>query len=310
MTKAYKSIEELIGNTPLLQLNKIVENLNLNTKLFAKLEGYNLTGSIKDRTALSMINEAEKEGLLVKGSTIIEPTSGNTGIGLACIGVNRGYRVILVMPETMSLERRKLIKAYGAEIVLTEGSKGMQGAIDKAKELNEEINNSFIPSQFTNFANPKIHYHTTGKEIYEDTDGKVDILVAAVGTGGTITGIGKYLKEKNPNIQIVAVEPDNSPVLSGGSPSAHKIQGIGAGFIPEVLNTNIYDRVIRVKDEDALKMGNYISKTEGILVGISSGAALWASIQLSKEEENKDKMIVVIFPDSGDRYLSSEMFEE
>ncbi|MBQ1787485.1 MAG: cysteine synthase A [Erysipelotrichaceae bacterium] len=301
---------EMIGNTPLLKLNHIMETYDLKANLFGKMEYLNLTGSIKDRIAAEMIADAEERGLLNKDSVIIEPTSGNTGIGLAAVGTSRGYRVIIVMPETFSIERRRMIKAYGAEIVLSEGSKGMKGAIEKAEELSKEYANSFIPSQFDNPANAKAHYKTTGPEIWRDTDGKADILVSAVGTGGTITGTGRYLKEKNPAIKVVAVEPDASPVLSGGNPGPHKIQGIGAGFVPAVLDTSIYNEVIRVKNEDAISTGAMFGKTEGVLVGISSGAALWAAIELAKREENQGRNIVVILPDSGDRYFSTEMFGE
>ena len=301
---------EMIGNTPLLKLNHIIDKFDLKANLIGKMEYLNLTGSIKDRIAAEMILDAEERGVLKKDSVIIEPTSGNTGIGLAAVGTSKGYRVIIVMPETFSIERRRMIKAYGAEIVLSEGAKGMKGAIAKAEELSKEYANSFIPSQFDNPANAKAHYKTTGPEIWKNTDGKVDILVSAVGTGGTITGTGRYLKEKNPDIKVVAVEPDASPVLSGGNPGPHKIQGIGAGFVPAVLDTGIYDEIIRVKNGDALQTGALFGKTEGALVGISSGAALWAGIQLAKREENKGKNIVVILPDSGDRYFSTEMFGE
>lgn len=301
---------EMIGNTPLLKLNHIMETYDLKANLFGKMEYLNLTGSIKDRIAAEMIADAEERGLLNKDSVIIEPTSGNTGIGLAAVGTSKGYRVIIVMPETFSIERRRMIKAYGAEIVLSEGAKGMKGAIEKAEELSKEYANSFIPSQFDNPANAKAHYKTTGPEIWKDTDGKADILVSAVGTGGTITGTGRYLKEKNPAIKVVAVEPDASPVLSGGNPGPHKIQGIGAGFVPAVLDTSIYDEIVRVKNDDAIQTGAMFGKTEGVLVGISSGAALWAAIELAKREENQGKNIVVILPDSGDRYFSTEMFGE
>lgn len=310
MMKIYKTADQLIGKTPLLELTHIEKEWNLHANILAKLEYFNPAGSVKDRVAKAMIEEAEKEGKLKAGSVIIEPTSGNTGIGIASVGTAKGYRVIIVMPETMSVERRKLIKAYGAELVLTEGAKGMKGAIAKAKELETDIPNSFIPGQFTNPENPKMHFQTTGPEIYEDTDGKVDILVAGVGTGGTITGTGAYLKSRNPDIKVVAVEPASSPVLSQGISGAHKIQGIGAGFVPEILNTSIYDEILMVENEDAFAMGKIIGKKEGILVGISSGAALYAAVQLAKREENKGKNIVVIFPDSGDRYLSTALFEE
>lgn len=310
MKNIKKTSVELIGHTPLMELTHIEESFSLSAKLLGKLEYLNATGSIKDRIAKSMIEDAEEKGILKKDSVIIEPTSGNTGIGLAAVGTAKGYRVIIVMPETFSIERRKLIRAYGAEIVLSEGKAGMSGAIQKAEELAKEIPNSFIPSQFTNPANWKAHYDTTGPEIFKDTEGEVDIFVSAVGTGGTITGVGKYLKEKNPNIKVVAVEADASPVLSGGQAGPHQIQGISAGFIPEVLDTSIYDEVIRVKNEDAIETGALIGKKEGVLVGISSGAALWAGIELAKKEENKGKTIVVILPDSGDRYLSTAMFGE
>lgn len=310
MAKIYTSADQLVGKTPLLELTHIEKEFGLQAKLFAKLEYFNPAGSVKDRIAKAMIEAAEKSGKLKDDSVIIEPTSGNTGIGLASIATAKGYRIIIVMPETMSVERRKLIKAYGAELVLTGGTKGMKGAIAKAEELAKEIPNSFIPGQFTNPENPKMHFGTTGPEIYEDLDGKADVLVAGVGTGGTITGIGNYLKTKNPNIKIVAVEPASSPVLSGGAPGAHKIQGIGAGFVPEILNTGIYDEIIAVSNEDAFEKGRLIGKKEGILVGISSGAALHAAVELAKREENEGKNIVVVFPDSGDRYLSTPLFEE
>ena len=308
--KIKENAAAMIGNTPLLKLNHIMEKFDLKANLIGKMEYLNLTGSIKDRIAVGMIEDAEERGILKKDSVIIEPTSGNTGIGLAAVGTSKGYRVIIVMPETFSVERRRMIKAYGAEIVLSEGAKGMKGAIAKAEELAKEYDNAFIPSQFDNPANAKAHYTTTGPEIWNDTDGKVDILVSAVGTGGTITGTGRYLKEKNPNVKVVAVEPDASPVLSGGNPGPHKIQGIGAGFVPDVLDTSVYDEIIRVKNEDALQTGALIGKTEGVLVGISSGAALWAGVQLARREENAGKKIVVILPDSGDRYFSTEMFGE
>lgn len=310
MAKVYTSADQLVGKTPLLELTHIENEFGLQAKVFAKLEYFNPAGSVKDRIAKAMIEAAEKSGKLKAGSVIIEPTSGNTGIGLAGIATAKGYRIIIVMPETMSVERRKLIKAYGAELVLTDGAKGMKGAIAKAEELAKEIPNSFIPGQFTNPENPKMHFETTGPEIYEDLDGKVDVLVTGVGTGGTITGIGSYLKTKNPDVKITAVEPASSPVLSGGAPGAHKIQGIGAGFVPEILNTGIYDEIIAVSNEDAFEKGRLIGKKEGILVGISSGAALHAAIELATREENKGKNIVVIFPDSGDRYLSTPLFEE
>ncbi|MBR0417801.1 MAG: cysteine synthase A [Erysipelotrichaceae bacterium] len=301
---------ELIGNTPLLELVHLEKKYELKAKLLGKMEYLNATGSVKDRIAKAMIEDAEARGILKEGSVIIEPTSGNTGIGLASVGTSKGYRVIIVMPETFSVERRKLIKAYGAEIVLSEGAKGMKGAIAKANELAEEIPNAFIPAQFDNPANWKAHYDTTGPEIYKDTDGKVDFLVAGVGTGGTITGTGKYLKEKNPDIKVVAVEPASSPVLSGGHPGPHKIQGIGAGFVPAVLDTSVYDEIITVENDDALKTGAEFGKTEGVLVGISAGAALWAGIKLAEREENAGKNIVIILPDSGDRYLSTALFGE
>lgn len=306
----YKSADELIGNTPLLELSHLEKKFNLKAKIFAKLEYFNVTGSIKDRVAKSMIIEAEKSGILKPNSVIIEPTSGNTGIGLASVGTSRGYKVIIVMPETMSKERRQLIKAYGAELVLTDGSKGMNGAIEKAEELAKEIPNSFIAGQFTNPANPAIHRDTTGPEIWKDTEGKIDILVAGVGTGGTITGIGEFLKSKNPKIKIVAVEPTSSPVLSKGIAGSHKIQGIGAGFIPKVLNTKIYDEIIPINDEDAFETGRLLGQTEGILIGISSGAALSAALKLANQDENAGKNIVVILPDTGDRYLSTALFSE
>lgn len=308
--KVYDSIDELIGKTPLLELKRIEKKFNLKAKLVAKLEYFNPAGSIKDRVAKAIIDDAEKAGKLKKGSTIIEATSGNTGIGLALVGTARGYKTIIVMPETMSIERRKLMKAYGAEIVLTDGAKGMSGAIEKAEELAKTIPNAYIAGQFVNPSNPEIHRKTTGVEIYEDLDGKVDYLVSAVGTGGTITGIGEYLKSENPNVKVIAVEPKSSPVLSEGVKGAHKIQGIGAGFIPEVLNTSVYDEIIPVSDDDAFITGRLIGKTEGFLVGISSGAALWAGIDVAKREENSGKTVVVILPDGGDRYLSTALYEE
>ncbi len=308
MSNIYTSADQLIGRTPLLELTHIENNLGLKAKILAKLEYFNPAGSVKDRIAKAMIDDAERSGKLTPDSVIIEPTSGNTGIGLAAVAAARGYRIIIVMPETMSVERRQLMKAYGAELVLTEGAKGMKGAIAKAEELAKEIPHSFIPSQFTNPANPKAHILTTGPEIWEDTDGKVDIFVAGVGTGGTITGVGEYLKSKNPNIKIVAVEPESSAVLSTGVAGAHKIQGIGAGFVPDVLNTKIYDEIITVSNEDAFETGRLIGKSEGVLVGISSGAAAWAAIELAKRPENEGKNIVVLLPDTGDRYLSTPLF--
>ena len=304
----FKSMDELIGHTPLLELNNYQNEKGIPARVFAKVEGLNPAGSIKDRAALYMITEAEKSGKLKKDSVIIEPTSGNTGIGLAAIAASKGYRMIIVMPDTMSVERRNLMKAYGAEVVLSDGAKGMSGAIEKAEKLSEEIPGSFIAGQFVNPANSRAHYETTGPEIWDDLDGQVDIFVSGVGTGGTITGTGRYLKEKNPKIRIVAVEPKASPILSGGHPGAHKIQGIGAGFVPEILDTKVYDEVITVDNEDALKTGAELAKTEGILVGISSGAAVYAAIQLARRPENKGKNIVVIMPDHGDRYLSTPMF--
>ncbi|MDE7279475.1 MAG: cysteine synthase A [Oscillospiraceae bacterium] len=303
-----KKITDLIGHTPLLELENTEKANGLEATVLAKLEYFNPAGSVKDRIAKAMIDDAEEKGLLKKGSVIIEPTSGNTGIGLASVAAARGYRLIIAMPETMSVERRNLMKAYGAELVLTEGSQGMKGAIAKANELAKEIPNSFIPSQFTNPANPAVHEKTTGVEIWEDTDGKVDIFVAGVGTGGTISGVGAYLKSKNPNIKVVAVEPKSSPVLSEGTAGPHKIQGIGAGFVPETLNTKIYDEIITVENDDAFSMGRAIARTEGILVGISSGAALWAAAELAKRPENKGKIIVALLPDTGERYLSTPMF--
>ncbi len=308
--KIYNSVEELIGSTPLLRLNNIEKELQLKAGIIAKIEAFNPAGSAKDRVAAKMIEMAEKEGELKEDTVIIEPTSGNTGIGLALICASRGYRLIIVMPDSMSKERMTLIKAFGAELVLTDGAYGMSGAIKKAEELHREIKNSIIAGQFTNPANPEAHFHTTGPEIYKDTDGKVDIFVSAVGTGGTVTGVGEYLKGKNKDIKIVAVEPENSAVLSGGKAGAHKIQGIGAGFVPEVLNTGIYDRIITVSDEDAFDTARLLGRKEGILAGISSGAALYAAIKLAGEEENKNKNIVVLLPDTGERYLSTELFSE
>lgn len=309
MSKIYKSASELVGKTPLLELTHLEESLNLKAKLLAKLEYFNPAGSVKDRIAKSMIEDAEQSGKLQPGAVIIEPTSGNTGIGLASVAAAKGYRIIIVMPETMSVERRQLMKAYGAELVLTDGAKGMKGAIAKAEELAAEIPNSFIPGQFVNPANPKAHYDTTGPEIFEDTDGNVDIFVAGVGTGGTVTGVGQYLKEQNPAIKVVAVEPKTSAVLSTGIAGAHKIQGIGAGFVPDVLDTKIYDEIIPVANEDAFETGKLIGKKEGVLVGISAGAAVWAAIELAKRDENAGKNIVVLLPDTGDRYLSTPLFE-
>lgn len=307
--KIYKTVTDLIGRTPLLELSNIEKVNNLDAKIIAKLEYFNPAGSAKDRVAKFMIDDAEERGILKKGSVIIEPTSGNTGIGLAAVAAARGYRIIITMPETMSIERRNLMKAYGAEVVLTDGAGGMTAAIAKAEELAKEIPDSFIPSQFSNPVNPLAHEKTTGVEIWEDTDGKVDIFVSGVGTGGTISGVGAYLKSKNPDVKIVAVEPKSSPVISGGKAGPHKIQGIGAGFIPDTLNTDIYDEVITVSNEDSFEQGRAVVRNEGVLVGISSGAALWAAIQLAKRPENKGKNIVVLFPDTGERYLSSPMFE-
>ena len=310
MSTIYTSADQLIGKTPMLELTHIEKNEGLEATVLAKLEYFNPAGSVKDRIAKAMIDDAEAKGLLKEGSVIIEPTSGNTGIGLASVAAARGYRIIIVMPETMSVERRQLMKAYGAELVLTEGSKGMKGAIAKADELAKEIPNAFIPGQFVNPANPAAHYATTGPEIWADTDGQVDIFVAGVGTGGTVTGVGEYLKEQKPSVQIVAVEPESSPVLSKGTAGSHKIQGIGAGFVPDVLDTKIYDEVIPVTNEDAFATGKLIGRSEGVLVGISSGAALWAAIQLARRPENKGKTIVALLPDTGDRYLSTPLFAD
>lgn len=310
MANIYEGTLGLIGNTPLVEFINVEKKLGLKAKILAKLEYFNPAGSVKDRIAKAMIEDAEKKGIIKEGTTIIEPTSGNTGIGLAAIAAAKGYRIILTMPETMSVERRNILKAYGAELVLTSGSKGMKGAIEKAEELSKEIENSFIPGQFVNPANPEIHKATTGPEIWNDTDGKVDIFVAGVGTGGTITGTGEYLKEKNPNVKVVAVEPSSSPVLSKGVSGAHKIQGIGAGFVPDVLNTSVYDEIITIDNEDAFEYGRLIAREEGILVGISSGAALYAGIQLAKRPENEGKNIVVLLPDTGDRYYSTSLFAE
>lgn len=309
MKRIYKSADQLIGGTPLLELSNIEKENNLEATILAKLEYLNPAGSVKDRIAKAMIDDAEEKGLLKEGSVIIEPTSGNTGIGLASVAAARGYRTVIVMPETMSVERRQLMKAYGAELVLTEGAKGMKGAIAKAEELSKEIEGSFVPSQFENFANPKAHEKTTGPEIWKDTDGEVDIFVAGVGTGGTITGVGTYLKEQNPKVKVVAVEPTDSPVLSKGTAGPHKIQGIGAGFIPEVLNREIIDEVVTVSNEEAFAAGKMVGRREGVLVGISSGAAVHAAVKLAKRPENKGKNIVVLLPDTGDRYLSTPMFE-
>ena len=310
MSKIYTSADQLIGKTPLLELTHIEKEEGLEAKVLGKLEYLNPAGSVKDRIAKAMIDDAEQKGLLKPDSVIIEPTSGNTGIGLASVAAARGYRIIIVMPETMSVERRQLMKAYGAELVLTEGAKGMKGAIAKADELAKEIPNSFIPGQFVNPANPSVHKATTGPEIWEDTDGKVDIFVAGVGTGGTVTGTGAYLKSQNPNVKVVAVEPAASPVLSKGVAGSHKIQGIGAGFVPDVLDTKVYDEIIPVENEDAFATGKLIGKKEGVLVGISSGAAVWAAIQLAKRPENKGKTIVALLPDTGDRYLSTPLFAD
>ena len=310
MSKIFTSADQLIGHTPLMELTNIEKKHGLKAKLLAKLEYFNPAGSVKDRIAKAMIDDAEAKGLLKPGSVIIEPTSGNTGIGLASVAAARGYRIIIVMPETMSVERRQIMKAYGAELVLTEGAKGMKGAIAKAEELSKEIPNSFIPGQFVNPANPKAHFETTGPEIFDDTDGKVDIFVAGVGTGGTVTGVGQYLKSRNPSVKVVAVEPKSSAVLSTGVAGPHKIQGIGAGFVPDVLDIKIYDEIIPVTNEDAFAAGKEIGRSEGVLVGISSGAALWAGIDLAKRPENAGKTIVVLLPDTGDRYLSTPLFAD
>ena len=310
MSKIFTSADQLIGHTPLMELTNIEKKHGLKAKLLAKLEYFNPAGSVKDRIAKAMIDDAETKGLLKPGSVIIEPTSGNTGIGLASVAAARGYRIIIVMPETMSVERRQIMKAYGAELVLTEGAKGMKGAIAKAEELSKEIPNSFIPGQFVNPANPKAHFETTGPEIFDDTDGKFDIFVAGVGTGGTVTGVGQYLKSRNPSVKVVAVEPKSSAVLSTGVAGPHKIQGIGAGFVPDVLDTKVYDEIIPVTNEDAFAAGKEIGRSEGVLVGISSGAALWAGIDLAKRPENAGKTIVVLLPDTGDRYLSTPLFAD
>ena len=310
MSKIYKSADQLIGHTPLLELSHIEKEYNLEATILAKLEYFNPAGSVKDRVAKAILDDAEQSGKLKAGSTIIEPTSGNTGIGLASVAAARGYKIIIVMPDSMSVERRQIIKAYGAELVLTEGAKGMKGAIAKAEELQKEIPDSFIAGQFVNPANPKAHFESTGPEIWEDTDGKVDIFVAGVGTGGTVTGTGKYLKSKNPGVKVVAVEPKSSAVLSTGVAGAHKIQGIGAGFVPEVLDTKIYDEIIPVENDDAFAVGKLIGKKEGVLVGISAGAAVWAAIELAKRPENKGKTIVALLPDTGDRYLSTALFAD
>lgn len=310
MAKIFTAADQLIGGTPLLELSHLEKEFGVKARILAKLEYFNPAGSVKDRVAKKMLDDAEKAGKLTKDSVIIEPTSGNTGIGLASVAAARGYRIIIVMPDTMSVERRQLMKAYGAELVLSEGAKGMKGAIAKAEELSKEIPNSFIPGQFVNPSNPKAHYETTGPEIWEDTEGTVDYFVAGVGTGGTITGIGQYLKEQNPAVKVIAVEPKTSAVLSTGVAGAHKIQGIGAGFVPEILDTGIYDEIIPVENEDAFSMGRQIGRAEGVLVGISAGAAVWAALELAKRPENENKTIVVLLPDTGDRYLSTPMFEE
>ena len=309
MSKIYKSVSELIGKTPILELVSIKKNHNINSNIFAKLECFNPAGSAKDRVALSIINDAEEKGIIKKDTLIIEPTSGNTGIGLAAVAASRGYKTVIVMPDTMSMERRLLMKAYGAELVLSDGSLGMTGAIAKAEEIQKQNPNSFIAGQFTNPANPKAHFETTGPEIYEDMDGKVDVFVAGVGTGGTITGVGEYLKSKNPNVKIIAAEPDTSAVLSGEKPGAHGLQGIGAGFVPEILNTKIYDEIIKVSKEEAYSLAREMGTCEGVLVGISSGAALFAALEIAKREEYKGKNIVVLMPDSGERYLSTDLYK-
>ena len=310
MSKIYSSIDQIIGNTPILRLSHIEKEFALEAKILAKLECMNPAGSVKDRVAKAMLDDAESKGILNKDSTIVEPTSGNTGIGLASVAAARGYKLIIVMPENMSTERKQLMKAYGAQLVLTDGKKGMRGAIEKAEEIKDSTPNSFIAGQFTNPANPKAHTETTGPEIWNDTDGKIDWFVAGVGTGGTVTGVGQYLKSKNPQIKLAVIEPEDSPVLSKGTAGAHKIQGIGAGFIPDVLDTKIYDEIITVKNEDSFETGKLVGKKEGVLVGISSGAALWGAIQLAKRPENKGKTIVVLFPDTGTRYLSTPLFQE
>lgn len=309
MSKISNSITDLIGKTPLLKMNKYTKKMGINANIISKLEFFNPAGSIKDRIALAMIEDAEEKGLLKEGSVIIEPTSGNTGIGLASVATSRGYKTVLTMPETMSVERRNLLAAYGAELVLTDGAKGMKGAIEKAEELAKEIDNSFLPGQFSNPANPKKHFETTGPEIWEDTEGKIDFFVSGIGTGGTISGVGEFLKEKNPNIKIIAVEPSDSPVLSQGKAGPHKLQGIGAGFVPETLNTKIYDEIITISTEQAFKASKEIAKSEGILVGISSGAAIWAATEIGLLPENEGKNIIVILPDTGERYLSTPLFE-
>ena len=310
MSNIYTSADQLTGGTPLLELTHLEQDHHLEARILAKLEYFNPAGSVKDRVAKAMLDDAEARGVLKPGAVIIEPTSGNTGIGLASVAAARGYRIIIVMPETMSMERRQIMKAYGAELVLTEGAKGMPGAIAKAEELARELPGSFIPGQFVNPANARAHYETTGPEIWEDTDGQVDVFVAGVGTGGTITGVGRYLKEKNPAVRIVAVEPASSPVLSGGQAGPHKIQGIGGGFVPEVLDTGIYDEIIQVSNEDALALGRQVGRREGVLVGISAGAAVWAALELAKRPENRGKTIVALLPDTGDRYLSTELFAD